>query len=471
MKVFTTTLGEIGNQLSLRLDSKYRETWDNEKGDPIKKTSLNKIKVADLINRLPIKRVKKGELEDECNLLSISETEAKYGRLVNSIQPVTSVGSDKTILNEAEIIVSKLVMSKGYIFTNEESSTDLIGSTELIPYKKRKKDIDLTFIRHLLLLDDYLKYYSGLETGKTPSQKRVNPIDFLQLLVPNVPYDIQKEIGTKIRKLENEMDELKKEIQNRNKIINEILATEFNIDFQEVLDIKKPTTYKKDLLSINNSFDLRFSYKFNAQKYKKLLSKIAQHKVSPLKDFINEPIRLGSSISPSDYDDDNGEAIYISMSSIKNWTLDKDGSRRVSEEYFEKNKVANSIKKGDIIIARSGEGTIGKVALIEDDIDAIFADFTMRVRISNSHNPKYFYYYFCSDLFQLIVEKEKKGLGNNTNFFPNQLKRFPIIQVSLNQQNEIVKKIEEKLEKVRQAEMALVSKKLEIDNLIRKAIV
>jgi restriction endonuclease S subunit len=469
MKFFNTTYSNIGDQFSLRIDAKYRDAWDTLKGDPVAKSSLNKVKVADLLSPIPIKKIKKGELEDEYNLLSISDTEAKYGRLENSLQPVLEIGSDKTILSGAEFIISKLVMSKGYIFTNQDNIKDIIGSTELIPYKKRRNDLDLTFLRHLLLLDEYLGFYASLETGKTPSQKRVNPTDILQMLLPDVPSTKQREVGTKIKHIENEIDQLSKEIESRNEIINSIFSEVFNIDFNSVEENQKPASYKKDLGAVTNSFDLRFSYKYNATKYDNLLLQISKNNVKPLKEYISETIRLGSSISPSDYDE-NGEGIYISMSSIKHWKVDTEGSRKVSDEYFDRNKIVNSVKKGDILIARSGEGTIGKVAFVEEKYDGIFADFTMRVRIAKGYNPKYFYYYFCSDLFQLLVEKEKKGLGNNTNFFPNQLKRFPIIDIPLRDQNSLVDKIEKRLNKVVKAEQALIQKKEEIDNLIRISI-
>lgn len=88
-----------------------------------------------------------------------------------------------------------------------------------------------------------------------------------------------------------------------------------------------------------------------------------------------------------------------------------------------KQKSEKRVKKNDIILARSGKGTIGKVALIEDDIDAIFCDLTMRIRLKNC-NPKFAYYYMRSTYFQYLVERYKKGLGNNTNIFLLWYKNF-----------------------------------------------
>lgn len=85
-------------------------------------------------------------------------------------------------------------------------------------------------------------------------------------------------------------------------------------------------------------------------------------------------------MSRSDYDDE-GNYRYISMATIKNWNFDFDSANVVSAVYSEAKSV-KSVKKNDIILARSGEGTIGKVALIQDEnLKGIFADFTMRIRL------------------------------------------------------------------------------------------
>lgn len=134
------------------------------------------------------------------------------------------------------------------------------------------------------------------------------------------------------------------------------------------------------------------------------------------KHFLSEPIVLGASISPSDYDN-NGDYCYISMATIKSWRFDEESANTVSNSYAE-SKSAKTVRKNDIILARSGEGTIGKVALITDEhLKGIFADFTMRIRLKD-YDPEFAYYYFRTTYFQYLIEIFKKGLGNNTNIFP-----------------------------------------------------
>ncbi len=122
------------------------------------------------------------------------------------------------------------------------------------------------------------------------------------------------------------------------------------------------------------------------------------------------------------------------------------------------------------MIARSGEGTIGKVALIVDeDLQGIFADFTMRIRLQN-YNPLFAYYYFRTEYFQYLVEVNKKGLGNNTNIFPSQIQEFPMIDISLKTQQKIVDEIKTELDKQKEIKKKIESERMMIDEIIEKSI-
>ena len=134
------------------------------------------------------------------------------------------------------------------------------------------------------------------------------------------------------------------------------------------------------------------------------------------------------------------------MANIKNWRFEGEDSKLVSLEYSNQNQ-NKTVAKDDILIARSGEGTIGKVALIEDeDLQGIFADFTMRIRLKN-YSPLFAYYYFRTEYFQYLVEVNKKGLGNNTNIFPSQIQELPMINMSLKSQQKIVDEIKAGIDK------------------------
>jgi len=128
-----------------------------------------------------------------------------------------------------------------------------------------------------------------------------------------------------------------------------------------------------------------------------------------------------------------------------------------------------SIKKDDIIMARSGEGTIGKVALITNDINGIFADFTMRIRLKN-YNPEFAYYYFRTSYFQYLIEIYKKGLGNNTNIFPIVVQEFPLLDISPEEQQRIVDDIHSEIAKQDDIKAEISKYRAEIDEIIKNAL-
>lgn len=187
-----------------------------------------------------------------------------------------------------------------------------------------------------------------------------------------------------------------------------------------------------------------------------------------IKDFIDEPIVLGTSVSPSDYEED-GEYYYIAMSNIKTWAFDSEDCKKVSDTYAQSN-LNKTVQKNDILLARSGEGTIGKVALIEDEeINGIFADFTQRIRLSG-FDPLCAYYYFRSEFFQYLVYTHKKGLGNNTNIFPSQIREFPIPNWDSQKQAQVVEKIKKQIDEQNIIDNQIEQKQQAINQLIESAI-
>ena len=157
------------------------------------------------------------------------------------------------------------------------------------------------------------------------------------------------------------------------------------------------------------------------------------------------------------------------MATIKSWKFDFDSANIVSDVYSE-SKSAKTVKKDDIILARSGEGTIGKVALIEDeDLKGIFADFTMRIRLKD-YNPEFAYYYFRTTYFQYLIEIYKKGLGNNTNIFPIVVREFPLIDIPVYEQERIVAEIHAEINKQEKLKAGISDIQQQIDQIVEDCI-
>ena len=318
----------------------------------------------------------------------------------------------------------------------------------------------------------FLKWYFNLKLRKaflkTFASKYYSKDEYGRLLIPNISITIQNKIGRQIELKEQEIKKLKSTKKEVLVIISEIIAEELDFDLDKFEKLKSKKIFSSSLIEYSNNVDCRNSFKFHNEAGKYVYDFLISKTDKKIKDFISEPIVLGKSVSPTDYDED-GEYFYIAMSNIKTWAFEEEGCKKVKEEYWSKN-LNKTVRKNDIILARSGEGTIGKVALIEDEeINAIFADFTQRIRLINYHH-RLAYYYFRSDLFQYLVYTHKKGLGNNTNIFPSQIQEFPIPNWTVKKQTEIVEKIKTKIDTQKEIDQKIEEKQNEISELIENAI-
>jgi len=281
-------------------------------------------------------------------------------------------------------------------------------------------------------------------------------------------FEKQESILTKILPLEKEVEALENSKLQPVNIINQVFGEAFWFNWEEFETIKKEKSYSSSISKFANNIDCRMGIRFHNKAGAYIQSFLESKTNKKIKDYISEPIVLGKSVSPSDYNED-GEYFYIAMSNIKTWAFNPEDCKKVSESYAASN-LNKTVKKGDILLARSGEGTIGKVALIEDeDISGIFADFTQRIRLTG-FDPLCAYYYMRSDFFQYLVYTHKKGLGNNTNIFPSQIKEFPIPDWDETKQAEIVEKIKTQLDEQKVIDRQIEEKQQAINKIMEDAI-
>lgn len=278
---------------------------------------------------------------------------------------------------------------------------------------------------------------------KVFSSKYLSKKELSRIRIPEIDKKKQDEIVKRLLTYEDQIIKLKKTLKNETAVIDTVFGEKFEFDYETFKTLKKNNSYCLMQSMFSNNQDMRFSVKYHRPAGRFVMQQLRKMSDLSIKHFLSEPIELGASISTKDYNE-HGEYVYISMATIKKWRFDSETAALVDMSYSSKNG-NKSVKKYDIIMARSGEGTIGKVALIEEDLKGIFADFTMRIRLED-YNPYFAYYYFRTSYFQYLVEIYKKGLGNNTNIFPTVIKDLPIPNISLKEQEIIVSKIKKNMD-------------------------
>lgn len=455
-------LGSFLNDEFLRLDEKYRVFADVQNYKAWDISNCYPLSLA--LKELNSPKFKKGELEDEFILIDLANIERRSNSIINA-DKVNEIGSDKSLLKNGDIIIPKMEPKKGQFFLNIKHN-EYLGSTELVEYTINKNHFNPLFLYYLLVSPSLLNVLAWLESGKT--HKRVNSSDLLKIQIPKVSLEIQNKVAEKIASLETKITDLKSSKLKLIDIINQVLGEEFSFDWDAFEKIKSKRQFTATLTDFSKNVDCRFGYKFHNKAGQFIHDFLCSKTKTRIKDFISEPIVLGKSVSPTNYDDE-GQFYYIAMSNIKTWAFDPEDCKKVSESYALANQ-NKTVKKDDILLARSGEGTIGKVALIEvEDIQGIFADFTQRIRLKN-YNPRLAYYYFRSDFFQYLVYTHKKGLGNNTNIFPSQIQEFPIPDWTGEKQMEIAKKIQSQIDAQSHIDREIEKNRAKINLIIEEAI-
>ncbi|MFH1712877.1 MAG: hypothetical protein ABH896_01690 [Candidatus Jacksonbacteria bacterium] len=471
LKQFTIDFRELGKEKSFRYDVDF-VNFQNEFlaerfysfNDLFTFASENKVDVEKLDDDFFYSEIgdvsKEGDVKPvKLNFNDRKEEEENYYKKIEK--------GDIIKVKENDILVSKVRPNlKKYILIDQTNKDCFYTSAfiHLVPKKLNKilyYSLRTIFYSNLIAISRQGKGYPTLKED-----------DFLNLkfdkkIIDNLSAK-QNQIVAQIEPIEMEIKKLKSQIIPAQEVINKIFAREFRFNLEKFEELKKIKNYYLDLSAFANNKDIRQSVKFHREAGIFVIEQLKKITDKRIKHFIAEPIVLGKGISPANYDD-NGDYFYISMANIKNWKFESEDAKLVSKEYSAQNQ-NKTISKNDILIARSGEGTIGKVALIDDEnLQGIFADFTIRIRLKN-YNPLFAYYYFRTEYFQYLIEINKKGLGNNTNIFPSQIQKFPIIDISLKSQQKIVDEIKAELDKQEEMKRKIKKERGRIDEIIEACL-
>lgn len=469
MRIFTVGLQELGKEETLRCDTDFLYFQHHflideyySFSDLFEFSKNNKVNTADLNDDFYYCEIGDVEKDGDIHpvLLNLNNRLIEYADYYKKIEK-----GDIIRAKEGDILIAKVrPYLKKYVYVTEEKQNIYYTSAfiHLVPKKMNKV---LYYVIKYIYYENLLAISRQGKSYPTLNEKDLLYLKFDKNII-NRLLENETKILTQIEPIEQEIQKLKQQIRSPQKIINEVFAEEFGFDLEKFEELRRERTYFIDLSNCANNKDLRQSVKFHKEAGVFVWEELKKVTNKRIKHFLAEPIVLGAGISPSEYDED-GKYYYISMASIKNWEFEKETARLVSDEYASKHQ-DKAIRKNDIILAGSGEGTIGKVALIEEeDINGIFSNFTMRIRLSNC-NPLFAYYYFRTKYFQYLIEINKKGLGNITNIFPSQIQEFPMIAVDLKKQHEIVGKIKEEINRYEEVKKQIETKKDEINEIIKK---
>lgn len=457
---FMTKFNNIGEQVFLRCDPKYRHFWDNKKGLSIEHKDLVNIRLKDILIPFAKTVIKKGELDEERPILELNDIESRTSLILQE-RVVTEVGSDKLDFSDCNLVFNRLEPYLGKIIINDRSKR-YIGTTEWVPLKLDEKRVRALFLKYLLLLPQFLHSFALLKSGKRHA--RIAHIDFHNIFIPLLSNEQQAEIERKLVLIEKRMIVLHGSLSKPVDIINRVFAREFGYSLQEYEKRAKQNTYQKTFTNLDKAFLLRSSVKFQHPKYD-YLNEILHHRPwLRLKSLCAEPIHRG--IQP-EYDN-NGEVLVVKTINLKNECLDFSETERVTQEFFEANREAE-IKENDILVSSTGEGR-GKVDIYDLEEPAIGDTHISIVRLNANVNPYYVLYFMRSLLGKLQLETLEMAIKGTPEIYWYQLEQMRIIDLPQKKQDVIVEEVRTELQELQRQKAEIQRLRDQIDEIFMQAI-
>lgn len=139
--------------------------------------------------------------------------------------------------------------------------------------------------------------------------------------------------------------------------------------------------------------------------------------------------------------------------------------------YSTNNKKEALIRKGDLLIASTGGGVLGKVYYVEEENESYYADSHVTIMRSsdNTTNMKYLYYFFSIN-YQMINALLAKGATNQTELQRNKLLDFVLKIPPLQEQFLITDYLDKKTSHINSL-IVLLEKKRDVYQRLKKGVI
>jgi restriction endonuclease S subunit len=148
---------------------------------------------------------------------------------------------------------------------------------------------------------------------------------------------------------------------------------------------------------------------------------------------------------------DDGEVPNYKVRNLTNFGVDKEPDF-ISKNDFIKNKICQ-IKKGDVLLASTGVGSLGKVDLYYKDCPATVDGHITILRVKSQYDSGYLKSFLQSRYGQIMIEQNTLGSTGQTEIYPKDIGEFLIPIPSLEIQKHIgnrIRRAEELREEAKQ---------------------
>jgi type I restriction enzyme S subunit len=384
---------------------------------------------------------------------------------------------EKFLLKEGDILIAMTGATIGKSALVEELNEKLLLN-QRVGALRVKDGVNSRFFSYLIKCDFFRKQVALASMGK--SQSNISPFDILNIKIPEISKPTQDQIVAQIEPIERKIKDLKNQIKKPQEVINQVFAREFGFDQNlynefgkgmtagtQIADNRTLRVFETDFVGLARSEILRFSTRYHNPPTKKLMKILDGIKTVKLANVLSEIIHRGASPKY----DENGSIPVVKTGHLKNGYIEISQEEFVEEKFY-KSSTRSQIKKGDILIASTGKGYLGKIDLVETDEDLVADGHLSILRIDKKkYNRLFLVYFFRSVLGYFQIERDFTGATNQIELYANEISNFLIPNLPLSHQQKIVDEIKLELDAQEKIKKQIELERQKIDAIIEQAII
>ncbi len=362
-------------------------------------------------------------------------------------RPRRMLGKDATssrmrqVMYEGHILLSKTRPTRNAICVVPPELDNQICSTGfevLRPYSAIRREFLLLALRTELTRMQLESLCSG------SGYPAINPeTDLPAVLIPCPGLSEQDRILEEVTTIREEATQLDEEASEIRQEIDEILTSKMDISYRTAKHASCFSREGKEGQSLAffrwpQEVSDRLNYLFYHPKTTEIMTQLTDnYSTVHLGEICMCPIYRGVQPQYSE----NGSYRVLKTAQLQNEYLDYDHAPRISHEFF--NEQAEwQVREGDILIASTGYGSLGKVDIYDRSTPSLVDGHISVLRVSAEYDP-YFIAYFLRSIFgKTQFDKWFNGSSGQIEIQPEDLGRFIVPSaydggIPIDQQNEI----------------------------------
>jgi type I restriction enzyme, S subunit len=308
----------------------------------------------------------------------------EYG--TGRLESGNDIQSNKFILNDIELLLSKLNPRKKTICISKVETITSVGSTEFICISPKENDIEIKYFYYLFKTDEFTDDLDSRVESVTRSHQRIQPDEFLNIGCWFPPLSEQKQISDYLNRKTDQIDDLIEKTEQKIKLLKEQRSSLINQCVTKGLD---PNVEMKDsgvewIGEIPSDWSLK--------KLTRICTKVRNGYVGPTREIMKEE---GVKYV---------QGIHIKSGEIKYTPV---GPYYVSPEWsYEHSETL--LKEGDVLVVQTG--TIGQVGYVTKEFEGSNCHALIIVRIDKEvGNGRFLLYSFLGCYVQNYLQSIKTG--------------------------------------------------------------